>query len=186
RIGFISQTSSPGCSNSVQRKLPASFSPRATPSPLPISSPSPSAVSGGIPSRYCNSASNRCSRLISSCSFSRSAEGMLQSLVEAGEVGLAEDLCDDLVPAVEEERRRQALQAEACGHDSLRVEDAWVMPAEAAVERFRGGARVLDVDADDLRLRVRSLEVRKGARFRVAAGAPGRPHVEHDRLPRVR
>jgi hypothetical protein len=27
RMGFIWQTSSPGCSNSVQRKLPASFSP---------------------------------------------------------------------------------------------------------------------------------------------------------------
>src|SRR5439155_26797702 len=59
------------------------------------------------------------------------------------------------------------------------------MPAEAAVKGVRGGARVLDVDADHLRLRMGLLEVREGARFRVAAGAPGRPHVEHDRLSRV-
>src|SRR5581483_6581757 len=70
--------------------------------------------------------------------------------------------------------------------DTLRVEDARVAPTEAAVEGFGVGDGVLDVDADDLHLRLRAGEGCEGARFRVAAGTPGGPHVEHDRLARVR
>src|SRR5262249_35661515 len=92
RIGFIWQTSSPGCSNSVQRKLPASFSPRATPSPLPTSCPSPTLATGAMPSRYRNSASNRCSRLIPACSRSPvDRRPSQQRLAHPFLVGLAAD-----------------------------------------------------------------------------------------------
>src|SRR5712691_10578607 len=106
----------------------------------------------------------------------------LQALVEAGQVCRAEDLRDDVVAAVEEEGGGESLQTELGGDLAARVEDAGVAPADLTVEAGRTRLRVLDVDADHLRLGVRTLKAGQRACLRTAARAPRGPHVDDDEL----
>src|SRR5207245_2939787 len=92
------------------------------------------------------------------------------------------DSLNDLVLGVEEERRRQRLQAQLCGDAAARVGDARMPPAGALVEAPCAALGVGDVDAEYPRRWVGVLEAGECTRIGKAGAARGRPEVDDDRL----
>src|SRR5829696_3456123 len=87
------------------------------------------------------------------------------------------------MPPIQEDRRRQVLNAEACSLTAVRIRDDAMRPAVPGIEGFRGLRRVLQVEPEDDHVPTVLLdELAHHPRLARAGVAPGGPDVNDYRL----